>query len=338
MNPVRLLTKNCTVSFIVFGLIFTLTYNCKKGSTPPTIPLVGTIAARVVFSSSATLGGNVSSDGGLEVVRGVCWSTNQLPTTADNITNDGSGLGIFATTLTGLTSNTTYYFCAYATNNSGTSYGNILSFTTGQTTVTDIDGNGYDIVTIGSQVWMVQNLNTTHYRNGDPIPNLTDNNQWSKLTSGAYCNYNNDPSIAKIYGRLYNAYAIFDNRNICPEGWHIPTDAEWTALETYLGEAKAGGKMKEAGRKHWLSQSTWIDPYTDATNESGFSALPGSNRDFGIFELIGFSAIWWSSTEVVLGSPMVAGRRIINSSASLFSQYDLYLPQEGLSVRCIKDN
>jgi uncharacterized protein (TIGR02145 family) len=325
-------------TLLILELVLLLSSSCKK-DIPATIPQVSTTEARVVFSSSATVGGNVLSDGRLDVVRGICWSKNQSPTTADNITKDGSGVGIFATTLTGLTSNTTYYFCAYATNNIGTSYGSILSFTTGQTTVNDIDGNGYDIVTIGSQIWMVQNLKVTHYRNGDTLPNITDNNQWYQLTSGAYCNYNNDTSIAKIYGRLYNGYAICDSRNICPEGWHIPSYYEWSKLEIYLGKENAGGKMKEAGRKHWQNQFTWADPYKDATNESGFSALPGSDRDMGgrFFDLIGYAAIWWVSTESVFVSPLIAGRRIINESPFLYSQYDFYPPKQGLSVRCLKD-
>ena len=324
-----------------------LTNFCKK-SIPTTIPQVSTIEARVVFSSSATLPGNVSSDGGLDIIRGVCWSTNQTPTIADNITKDGSGVGIFATTLTGLTFNTTYYFCAYTTNDLGTSYGSILSFTTKQTTVNDIDGNGYDIVTIGSQVWMVQNLDVTHYRNGDPIPNITDNTQWSKLTTGAYCNYNNDSGIAKIYGRLYNAYAIIDNRNICPEGWHIPSDAEWTTLENYLGVANAGGKMKEAGSKHWLDELNWADAYKDVTNESGFSALPGGGREMdGSFNESFISSIgdignWWSS-EIIATSYYpydlsLNSRYILNNCTPLYTPSAPRFIQEGFSVRCIKDN
>jgi uncharacterized protein (TIGR02145 family) len=317
-----------SISIVVVSFLL---FNCCKKEIPATVPQVSTIAAKAVFSASATVGGNVSSDGRLDVVRGECWSTNQTPTIADNITIDGHGVGVFATTISGLTSNTTYYFTAYATNSIGTSYGSILSFTTGQVAVTDIDGNGYDIVTIGSQVWMVENLKVTHYANGDPIPVVIDNRQWANLTTGAYCNYNNDSSIVNIYGRLYNRYAIFDSRNICPVGWHIPTDAEWTTLETYLGEAKAGGKMKEAGTRHWLIDLSWDITYKDVTNESGFSALPGSNRDlFGRFlNPIGYEAHWWSLT----GN----NRHVINSSPLLYSQFDFSYAQEGNSIRCVKD-
>src|SRR5665648_943598 len=102
-------------------------------------------------------------------------------------------------------------------------------------TVTDIDGNVYKTVTIGTQVWMAENLKTTKYRNGDPIPNITDATAWTNLTTGAYCNNNNDANYATTYGRLYNWYAVNDIRNIAPAGWHIPTKAEWTTLTTYLG-------------------------------------------------------------------------------------------------------
>lgn len=137
-------------------------------------------------------------------------------------------------------------------------------------TVTDYDGNVYQTVLIGDQCWMMENLKVTHYRNGDPIPHVTDGVTWGNLTSGAYCNYNNDEGNVATYGRLYNWYAVDDSRNIAPAGWHVPSDAEWQTLVDYLGgDAVAGGKMKEAGTTHWAS------PNTGATNESGFTALPG---------------------------------------------------------------
>ena len=128
--------------------------------------------------------------------------------------------------------------------------------------LTDIDGNGYDTVKIGSQFWMKQNLNTAHYRNGDIIPQITSTNLWATLYTGAWCWYNNDPAIyAATYGRLYNWYAVNDPRGLAPMGWHVPTDAEWTTLSTSLGgDAAAGGAMKETGTTHWTT------PNTGATN------------------------------------------------------------------------
>jgi len=142
--------------------------------------------------------------------------------------------------------------------------------------VTDIDGNVYHIVTIGTQVWMVENLKTTKFRDGSSIPNVTDAEEWvghGELHSGAYCNYDNTAANSNTYGSLYNWYAVVDERNICPTGWHIPSEAEWATLIAYLGgQDVAGGKMKEAGTAHWST------PNTGASNSSGFTALPGGSR------------------------------------------------------------
>jgi uncharacterized protein (TIGR02145 family) len=133
----------------------------------------------------------------------------------------------------------------------------------------DIDGNYYTTVKIGTQVWIAENLRTTKYSNGTPIPYIEDNKTWSGLTlgvvkTGAYCWYNNDSAKYKnIYGALYNWYAIIDSNGLCPDDWHVPTDGEWAILENYLGgNSVAGGKMKETGLEHWIS------PNKDATNES----------------------------------------------------------------------
>ncbi len=212
----------------------------------------------------------------------------------------------------------------------------------GTSTVTDIDGNVYQTVKIGSQWWTAENLKVTHYRNGDAIPNVTSYSEWSHLTTGAYCNYNNDENNATVYGSLYNWYTVNDNRNIAPAGWHVPTDAEWKELEMCLGMSQAeanasgwrgtdeGGKMKEAGTAHWQS------PNTGATNESGFSALPGGDR-LGIggpFYNMGYSAYFWSSSED-LGS-FVLSRRL-GYSGSEVERFSI-LMRRGCSVRCVRDN
>ena len=163
-------------------------------------------------------------------------------------------------------------------------------------TVTDIDGNIYNSVTIGNQVWMAENLKTTKYQNGEAIPNVTDDTEWSNLVTGAYSDYNNDPSNSDTYGRLYNWYAVDDSRNICPSGWHVPNYSEWTTLENYLGGyLVAGGKLKETGTTHWSS------PNTGATNETGFTALPAGGRGSnpGDFIYLGERAVWWTSKDSV---------------------------------------
>ena len=163
------------------------------------------------------------------------------------------------------------------------------------TTTTDACPNCVEApVTIGTQTWDKCNLNVTTYRNGDPIPEVTDPAVWATLTTGAWCHYNNDPLNEPIYGKLYNWYAVSDPRGLAPLGKSVPTDGEWTTLTTFLGgESVAGGKMKETGLCHWLS------PNTDATNTSGWTGLPVGFRYFyGPFTGIGFGGIWWSLSEV----------------------------------------
>ena len=208
-------------------------------------------------------------------------------------------------------------------------------------TVTDIDGNVYQTVTIGDQVWMAENLKVTHYRNGDPIPNVTDSTEWVGLSTGAYCNYNNDDAYVGTYGRLYNWYAVGDSRNIAPAGWHVPSDEEWKQLEMYLGMSQTeadergdrgtdeGGKMKESGTSHWNS------PNTGATNESGFSALPGGRRvcgSDGCFGSMGNHGYFWSSTEYYSS----AWERSLHYYGAWVSRGSFY-KRSGFSVRCVKD-
>lgn len=167
------------------------------------------------------------------------------------------------------------------------------------TSVTDVDGNTYPVVQIGTQCWMAENLRTGHYRDGTEIPNVTDDAAWAGSTTGAWCNYNNSLSDS-IWGRLYNGDAIVDTNGLCPSGWHVPTDAEWTILVNHLGGADlAGGKLKATGS---LGEGTglWGTPNTGATNETGFSAIPGGSRywGFGDFEGQHSKGIWWSSTAV----------------------------------------
>jgi uncharacterized protein (TIGR02145 family) len=295
-----------------------------------TLACVSTTNASAITTSAATVGGNITCDGSAIVTeRGICYSTSPNPTTSNTKVINGSGLGSFNCNLTGLLSNTTYYAKAYATNNAGTAYGNEVFFTTLSFPVYDIDGNGYDTVYIGTQIWMKQNLKTTKYRNGNVIPNVTDNVAWSNLTTGAYCNYNNDTNIANTYGRLYNWYTVNDSRNLCPTSWHAPTDSEWTTLTTYLGgEAIAGGKLKESGTTHWAS------PNTGATDETNFTALPGGGRNTnGTFGGIGSYGFLWSSTEISLAG---AWHRSLFYDGGSISKNGGNKAADGFSIRCLK--
>jgi len=306
-------------------------------TSPATVPVLTTTSVASITSTTAGSGGNITSDGGATVtVRGVCWSTTANPTTANNTTSDGSGTGTFTSSITGLAEGTTYYVRAYATNSAGTGYGTEVSFKTTSPTVADIDGNVYHTVTIGTQTWMVENLKTTSYRDGTPIPCITDGSNWSAgtawstLTTGAYCDYNNTPSNSSTYGKLYNWYAATDVRNIAPTGWHVPTDAEWTTLTDYLGGLDvAGGKLKETGTLHWS------DPNTGATNETGFTALPGGNcLSNGVFSSVGNSGNWWSTIENGASNAWFRFQSNIHSNIVRLNYAKTY----GFSVRCIKDN
>ena len=190
--------------------------------------------------------------------------------------------------------------------------------------------NNIASVAIGTQVWMGKNLNVNHYRNGDKIPQVKDPAKWAKLTTGAWCWYNNDPATGAVYGKLYNWYAIHDPRGLAPSGWHIPTDSEWYVVSSFLGEnaKNAGGKMKETGSAHWL------DPNVNATNSTGFTALGGGYREnIGQFAYINFLGYWWSSTES--GTKLAVCRRL--HSYGGFMDRMSYEKQKGFSVRCIKN-
>jgi uncharacterized protein (TIGR02145 family) len=256
----------------------------------------------------------------------VCWSINHDPTTTDFKTIDGTGTGSFTSVITGLEENTTYYARAYATNNVGTAYGTEINFTTASFgTMTDQDGNVYRTVTIGTQIWTVENLKTTHYRNGDAIANVTGDAAWAALTTGAYCWYNNDIANKPVYGTLYNWFAAGDARNLAPAGWHVATDAEWTTLVTYLGGTDvAGGKLKEMGLTHWTS------PNTGATNSVGFTSVPGGFRDnAGEFSARGDRAYYWTSDSS-------AWFYFMTNNASSCSRF-AFSKEFGYAVRLVKD-
>jgi uncharacterized protein (TIGR02145 family) len=362
--------------------------------TALSVPTVTTTAQADVTSTSAVLGGNVTNDGGSPVIeRGVVYATSPNPSISNTKIPMGSGIGTFSETVSGLTADTQYFVKAYSINIIGIAYGNEISFTAGgpggaptHGEITDIEGNIYKTVTIGTQVWMAENLKVTRYnevsfseditstlqsfvnsgagnltltqlRAGNvitaselvflsnaigietnsqltinqillgSIPIISTDTTWTLLSTGAYCWYDNDIKNKDIYGALYNWYSV-NSGKICPKGWHVPTDAEWTILTNFLGgEDVAGGKMK--------SVAGWISPNTGATNSSGFSALPGGGRYYygGTFYSVGGTGNWWSNTE---GSSSNAWHR------NLFYYYagvGLYLNNKAnsFSVRCIKD-
>jgi len=249
--------------------------------------------------------------------------------------------GTFTSNISGHNPATTYYERAFATNSAGTAYGNQIDFTTtgssmgvpcpGMPTETDYNGNVYNTVQIGTQCWMKENLRARNYRNGTPIPNITSNSTWGSLSTDAMCWYNNDSvTYAATYGALYNWYAVDNPNGLCPTGWHVPTDAEWTILTDFLGGLSVvGGPLKETGTTHWNT------PNTGATNSSGFTALPGGCRNYstGSFDYIGGSGYWWSSSAY---SSTGAWNRVLLYDDS--GVYGVSLTKRlGFSVRCVRD-
>lgn len=300
-----------------------------------TAPVVTTAAITGITTTAAVSGGNVSSEGGTAVtVRGVCWNTQPNPKLNNFKTTNGSGSGSFTSQLSGLTPNTTYYVRAYAINSTDTAFGTEINFNTlnsggSSGVVTDIDGNAYDTVVIGTQVWLKQNLKTTKFSNGNPISLITDANQWSNVDTAAYSNFNNSTANPSNYGRLYNYFVVSDSRKVCPVGWHIPSQTEWNTLITYLGgSAVAGGKLKEAGITNWLT------PNTGASNSSNFNAIPSGKRGSdGLFTVSGENVFFWTST---LSTSTRGFYKNIdyNSEAIVEGNHSF---RNGLSIRCIKD-
>jgi uncharacterized protein (TIGR02145 family) len=283
--------------------------------------LAATVAVTGITSTTAISGGNVTADGGTAVTaRGVCWSISSNPNIGNSKTMDGTGTGAFTSNITGLTPNTVYYVKAYATNSIGSGYGTELSFTSSQT----------GTITICSQVWMDKNLSVSNYRNGDPIPLVTNSTTWASLTTGAYCYHNNDPASEVIYGKIYNWYAVNDSRGLAPTGWHVASTVDWGLMSTCLGgNAVSGGPIKQTGTTLWAS------PNTGATNSTGFTALPGGYRaNTGTYSSVpGTLIFWWTSNQI--SATDASERGVVNNAANLVIAS--YVKEGGAYVRCVKD-
>ncbi|HNW88301.1 MAG TPA: FISUMP domain-containing protein [Bacteroidales bacterium] len=198
-----------------------------------------------------------------------------------------------------------------------------------QPTINDYDGNVYNTVQIGNQLWMRENLKVTHYQNGDAIPIISATNLWMSATTHGRCYYNLDSASNKaVYGGLYNWHVVNDSRNVCPNGWHVPSDADWNTMEVALGSEtiSIGGSMKETGFAHWIT------PNTGATNSSGFTALPGGQRDYnGMFNNMTNYGYFWTSTTGTLNSVII--RYLTYSDVNL--HIDEFSPVSGFSIRCV---
>jgi len=334
--------KLCYYTFCIIGYLVIIIPGCKKDENNnnnnhnypivPKVPILSTEFIGSITLTSVKCGSTIMSNGDAQITAsGACWGTSPSPTVTGSKTTDGTDSASFTSCVTGLSPNTLYYIRTYATNSAGTGYGIQRIFKTANSTVTDYDGNTYYTVIIGTQEWMMENLKATKYRNGDAIPLVPDEDtQWENLTTGAYCNKDNDTSISNTYGNLYNWYSVNDTRNIAPNGWHVPSDSEWVVLENYLGGSEiAGGKLKEAGTFHWSY------PNTGGDNTSGFMGLPGGSRPYsGDMSNIGVSAYWWSSAD---SNATLAFARHLDIYGAYIERSYAYKGKVGFSVRCVKD-
>ena len=321
---------NGTLSSTVTGSSLTSVGTLGAGAVPYSL-LTGTAPT---FNQNTT--GNAAT--ATLAITATTATTAATATTAGNITATTN------TTLTSLSS-----LATVGTITSGVWSGTAVAVAKGGTGLTAVGTNGQVLtstnagtltwkttavflptVVIGTQQWMKENLDVMTYRNGDVIPQVTDPTAWVETyynETGAWCWYNNDPLNGAIYGKLYNWYAVNDPRGLAPQGWHIPTDAEWTTLGTLLGgDAVAGGKMKTTGTTRWAGS-------TSATNESGFSALPGGSRYLSVFHQVGSVGYWWSATEVSSFDAWFRGLSYWDGSLYRGSPNK----KDGFSVRCLRD-
>jgi uncharacterized protein (TIGR02145 family) len=346
---------------IVFFIILSLSIllpSCKK---PEEIELVKVITVPVSFitRTSASLEGSLINEGTDTVISfGFCWSKIPQPTFADNriVTNYMTTSGKYINYISDLAPNTTCFVRAYAITVKSKIYGNQETFTTKPATVkttfnpaltyqtiSDIDGNSYKTIKIGTQEWLAENLKTTRYNDGSAIPLVTGENEWSRLTTPGYCWYNNDEAVFKnIYGGYYNWFAV-NTGKLCPSGWHVPTEDDWKVFKLFLGmtleqveagyftETTVGNKIKETGTFNWAEGSV------TSTNESGFTALPGGRRSTGpaTFGGEGGGAGWWSASEF-LPSHAVLSHWVGSSDGRIFKS-DMLVKSYGLNIRCVKD-
>ena len=323
----------------------------RDGGNMSLLPTVSTMGVTAITATTAVTGGNITDDGGSAVIaRGVCWSTSHNPTTAGNHTSDGEGMGSFTSNLTGLTAGTTYFVRAYAINGNGTKYGDEVAFSTpvpfvcGTNTVSDYEGHIYNTVQIGDQCWMKENMRATKYSDGTSITKA------SVTQESSSTRYYYDPGQAANYGYLYNWPAAkgpssvsANNQGICPTGWHVPSDGEWTQLTQYVGSqsnylcsnnssyiAKA-----LASTTGWNSStSTCAVGNTPASNNAtGFSAVPAGYHYGSSFDNSGSYAYFWSSTECSSSDAYYRGLNYHNATVSSYNDYKSY----GYSVRCLRD-
>ncbi len=319
--------------FILSGVLF----SCRKEK----IPVLTTSPVTNITGNSATSGGMITIEGSAAITeQGVCWSTSTRPSVLDYKISAGAGSDTFTCDLSNLMPSLTYYVRAYATNKAGTGYGEVMTFTT---KLADIDGNIYTAVTIGTQIWTGENLKTTRFNDGNPIPLVISNPSWSTLTTPGYSWYDNDASTYKASnGALYNWYAV-NTGKLCPAGWHVPSEMDWETLTIYLtltgfGFGGSGTDIAKsiASKTGWSSSTVagTVGNNQSGNNASGFTAFPAGIFVAGKYYILGETGVWWTTKNFNTSS---SWSRQLNYSSSDFEDKVVYSNYCGLSVRCLKD-
>ena len=325
---------------LLIAILFLFSQGCSDKEKPlAVLPQVQTSDITAVGDKYAVGGGILlNSGGGTVTTCGICWDTAAEPVLTGHYSSHAAQPATFTDSITGLDTSTVYHVRAYAVNEAGTAYGNTVTFKTSGLpdygTVSDVDGNKYRVIRIGSMYWLRSNLSVTKYRNGDAIPVVTADNQWKTLTTGAICSFENSGENTTRYGLLYNKYAVDNAKGICPAGWHVPSREEWTQLAQLLGgPSKAGGHLKSRGTIE-AGTGLWYAPNAGATDSVGFSCLPGGYRiNYGTFYSLGNVAFFWTSSD----STAVYGWNMILDANNPELQSYFNPKAAGFSVRCAKD-
>ena len=350
------MNKHLKTVFLILLSFSVLLPSCKKEEKAQLVK-VTTDPVSHISRTSVRLNGSVINEGKDSVIAyGFCWSNKTQPTFDDSKVSPYSMTnGVLNAEISILSPGTTYYVRTYALTAENKYYGNQESFTTKSATpsttfnpdltyqtVSDIDGNNYKTIKIGTQEWLAENLKTTRLNDGTAIPLVSDDYLWSHLNTPCYCWYNNDGAVFKnIYGGYYNWYAV-NSGKLCPAGWHVPDEDDWGVFKLFLGmtpeqvnssnfpETTAGNKIKETGTFNWVEESI------TATNESGFTALPGGSRGAGAdFGGEGGGGGWWSASQRTQ-YPFPFSHWVVSFAGWIFKS-DMLSQNYGLNVRCIKN-
>ncbi len=343
-----------TSSVLLPGLVVVLlllTYSCVDLVTGPDNPEgspdVTIVELSEITDTAIEVTAEVRDAGEADVfTRGVCLSTEPSPNLDDNCIEAGSGLGTYNALFKDLEPETEYFIKAYATNELGTAFSVAETVTTLETPpfiVEDIDGNEYETRVYGNQRWFTQNLRSSAFANGDPIPFVEPGFEWSGTREPARSIYMNDPDTPEIFGQLYNWYAASDTRNICPQDWHVASDEDWKELEMFLGlpanqvdiEGARGANINLGGIMRAEGSDFWVQPNEGATNESGFTAVGSGFRDFfdGGFRQMGFVGSYWTSTEEL--AEFSWRRSLFNNDPAVERRIER--KTSGFAVRCVQD-